>query len=180
MTMRVYRFKVALKYRRGLWRIIEVEGGQTLGDFDRAIREAFNHDTWDHLSEFYLGRVWRSQGLGEIEPGGGGEGALKRIEDLGLLEEDGLEYVYDFGDDIQHVITLEKIMEPEEGAEYPRVVAKNKPRYRYCVECKERGEKTLATWICIDCCGEEGREILLCDSCVDEGHEDHYVDEKLY
>lgn len=177
---RVYRFKVALKYRRGLWRVIEVEGGQTLGDFDHVIREAFDHDTSDHLSEFYLERVWRSQGLGEIEPWGGGEGALRRVESLGLSEGDGLGYVYDFGDDIQHVITLEKILEPEEGAEYPRVVSRNKPRYRYCVECKDHGDKTLATWICIDCWEKEGRKILLCDACLDKGHDAHYVDEMLY
>jgi hypothetical protein len=176
---RVYRFKVALKRRTGLWRSIEIEGRQTLGDFDCAIREAFGHDTWDHLSEFWLGRVWRSEGLGEIEPGGKGEGASKRVEDLGLSEGGGLEYVYDFGDDVQHVITLERILEPEEGAEYPRVVARNKPRYRLCVECKNRGEKNHAKWVCITCC-EEGREILLCDSCADKGHEDHYVVEKLY
>ena len=50
----VYVFKAAFKYRKGVWRRIEIEGGQTLADFDGIMREAFNHDTWDHLSELSL------------------------------------------------------------------------------------------------------------------------------
>lgn len=54
----VYVFKAAFKYRKGVWRRIEIEGGQTLADFDGIMREAFNHDTWDHLSEFYGACTW--------------------------------------------------------------------------------------------------------------------------
>jgi hypothetical protein len=67
----VYRFKVALKHQRRLWRRIEVKGTQTLGDLDRIIRESFKYEMWDHLSEFFRGRTWRSEGLGEIQPGRG-------------------------------------------------------------------------------------------------------------
>ena len=35
----VYRFKVALKLRKRLWRRIEVKGAQTLGELDRIIRD---------------------------------------------------------------------------------------------------------------------------------------------
>jgi len=105
---KVYVFKVALKYRKGLWRRIEIKGDQTLADFDHIIRIAFDHDTWDHLSEFFMGE-WSRGGFGEIDPDGGGSGAEMRIEQLGLSEGDKLGYVYDFGDEIQHIITLEKI-----------------------------------------------------------------------
>ena len=37
---KVYVFKVVLKYRKGLWRLIEIKGNQTLADFDRIIRIA--------------------------------------------------------------------------------------------------------------------------------------------
>jgi len=177
---KVYVFKAALKYRKRLWRRIEIKGHQTLGDFDHIMRETFHHDTWDHLSEFFSGRVWRSEGFGEIEPGGGGSGANKQINQLDLSEGDKIEYVYDFGDDIQHVITLEKIVEPEKEVEYPRVISQNKPRYRYCEVCKEQGKKTLANWICIECSEEEGGEVLLCEDCLMEKHEEHYADEILY
>ena len=176
----VYVFKVALKHRKGLWRRIEIRDDQTLGDFDDAIREAFSHDTWDHLSEFFRGRIWNSEGFGEIEPGGGGSGADKQIGRLGLSEGDKLEYVYDFGDEIQHVVTLEKVVEPEEGVEYPCEVARNKPRYRYCEICKEGGKKTVATWVCIECSEKEGRSVFLCEDCLTREHEEHYAEEIVY
>ncbi len=176
---KVYVFKVALKYRKGIWRRIEIKDDQTLADFDRIIREAFNHDTWDHLSEFFRGQ-WSKGGFGEINPNGEGSGANKRIKQLGLSEGDKLGYVYDFGNEIQHIITLEKIVEAEKGVKYPRVISKNKPRYRYCNRCKEQGKKTIATWICIECSEKEGREVLLCEDCLEKEHEDHYADEILY
>lgn len=181
LARRVYRFKAALKYRQGLWRRIEIRGDQTLGEFDGIMREAFAHDTVDHLSEFYLGtdREWRSRGLGTIYPFGGGEGEEISVGDIGLSASDRLTYVYDFGDDIQHILTLEEIGEPEEGTEYPRVVAQNRPQYEYCTLCAERGKKTVATWICLDCSNKEGRRVVLCDDCLAE-HEDHYVEEILY
>ena len=176
---KAYVFKVALKYRKGLWRRIEIKGDQTLGDFNHIIRDAFNYDTFDHLSEFFRGR-WPRGGLGEINPDGGGSSAKKRINQLSLSEGDKLGYIYDFGDEIQHMVTLEKIVEPEERTEYPRVVSKNKPRYHYCEICKRKGKKTIATWICIECSEEEGREVFLCKDCLEKEHEDHYAEEILY
>lgn len=177
--MEVYTFKVALKYRRGLWRRIEIRGDQTLGDFDGIIREVFNHDTMDHLSEFFEGR-WQHGGLGVIDPFREREGAYIQVKELDLTEGEELGYVYDFGDDIRHVATLERISEPEEGVEYPRLVSINKPRYRYCDSCKKRGKKTVATWVCIKCSDVESRKVVLCEECMEENHEDHPAEEMLY
>jgi hypothetical protein len=176
---KAYVFKVALKYRKGLWRRIEIKGDQTLGDFDHIIRDAFNHDPYDHLSEFFRGE-WPQGGLGEIYPVGGGISAKKQLDQLSLSEGDKLGYVYDFGDEIQHMVTLEKIVEPEKETEYPRVISKNKPRYHYCELCEIKGKKTIATWICIECSEKEGRKVLLCEECLEKEHEDHYADEILY
>jgi hypothetical protein len=41
---------------------------------DHAIRLAFGHDMFDHLSEFFRGR-WSQGGFGEINPDGEGSGA---------------------------------------------------------------------------------------------------------
>jgi len=177
---KIYVFKVALKYRKGLWRRIEIKGNQTLGNFDRIIRKAFKHDLGDHLSEFYSGRVWESEGSGEIDPDGGGSGAKKLINQLHLSEGDTIEYVYDFGDDIQHIITLEKVIEPEGDIKYPRIVSMNKPRYRYCESCKNQGKKTIATWVCIECSIKKGKEVLICEDCLEKDHEYHYAEEKVY
>ncbi len=176
---KVYVFNAALKNRTGIWRRIEIKDDQTLGDLDHIMREAFNHDIEDHLSEFFASNVWRSEGFGEIEPGGDGAGATKKIDELELVEGSTIEYVYDFGNDIQHVIKLEKFVEPVDGAKYPRITSKNKSRNRYCVSCKKIQKKTIATWICVDCTEEEQKQILLCEDCLEEEHEDHYAEELL-
>jgi hypothetical protein len=185
-AQKVYRFKAAFKHRPGLWRRIEIQGGQTLAEFDCILREAFQHDPSDHLSGFWKrtrrgrGKRFREVDLGDINPFGEGSGADLRVAGLGLSPGDQLKYVYDFGDWVEHLITLEEIVEPEEGAEYPRIIARNRPRRRYCVECKAEGRKTVATWICIDCSNAQQREVLLCEECLETRHEDHYADELVY
>lgn len=123
---KIYVLNAALKHIKGISRRIEIKGDQTLGDLDHIMREAFDHDMEDHLSEFFSGEVWKSEGFGEIEPEGNGAGAKKKIDELELAEGSTIEYVYDFGDDIQHVIKLEKVAEPVDGAKYPRIISKNR------------------------------------------------------
>jgi hypothetical protein len=183
---RVYRFKAAFAHRPGLWRRIEIQGKQTLAEFDAVLRAEFQHDFSDHLSGFWkrirraTGRRYREVDLGDINPFGGGRGADLRVAGLGLNPGDELKYVYDFGDWIEHLITLEEIVEPEKGAKYPRTVDRNKPRYAYCEHCRAEGRKTVATWICIDCSNEERRQVLVCEDCLMAWHEDHYAEEVVY
>ena len=40
-----------------------------------------------------------------------------------LKEKDKLVYTYDFGDNWQHEIVVEKILQPEEGVKYPRCIS---------------------------------------------------------
>lgn len=91
-----------------------------------------------------------------------------------------LKYVYDFGDWIEHRLTLESIGEPDEGIDYPHLGEQNKPRYRYCRHCQSEGRKTVATWICIECSNEEKEDVLVCEDCLYAHHEEHYADEILY
>ena len=146
----VYRFQVVLAYRPDLWRCIEIQGRQTLVDLDEILRKAFEHDPLDHLGGFWKwirrgsSRRFREIDLGSIDPFGGGEGADLHVAGLGLNPGDQLKYVYDFGDWIEHFMTLEGIAEPEPGAEYPRIAAQNEPHYRDCGSCKARGRKTRA------------------------------------
>jgi hypothetical protein len=125
-------------------------------------------------------RRYREIDLGSVNPLGEGSGAHQRIAGLGLAPENTLKYVYDFGDWIEHLITLEEIVEPEEGAEYPRIVERNRPRRRYCEECKAKECKTVATWICVECSNREQRQVLVCEDCLMINHEDHYAEEILY
>jgi hypothetical protein len=53
----------------------------------------------------------------------------------------------DFGDDIQHVITLEKIKEAESRVKYPHIIPRNKPKSRHRKEHnKKKSQRTLSTW----------------------------------
>jgi hypothetical protein len=182
----VYCFKVALWHRKRLWRRIEIQGGQTLSQFDNIIRTAFQHDHMDHLSGFWKlvrrgqGRRFREVRLGNINPFGEGEAAGVQVAGLSLAPGDALKYVYDFGDWIEHRLELEAIGEPEEKATYPRITGQNKPRYRYCHVCKDEGRKSHATWVCYTCSNEEQKDLLLCETCLDAHHEDHYLDEIIY
>ena len=118
--------------------------------------------------------------LGNMEPLGGGSGAHLKIAGLGLQVGEKLKYVYDFGDWIEHEIMLEEMGSPQAGAEYPLISGQNRPRRKYCEHCKAEGRKTLATHICICCSDDQQREVLICADCLDERHEDHYVDEMIY
>lgn len=176
---KLYTFKVAFAFRRGYWRRLEIRGDQTLGDLDGAIREAFGHDTFDHLSEFFPRGTWR-EGFGEIYPGGGGSGARVKIDELGLSEGGELRYIYDFGDEVRHILTLETIRGASDDVKYPRVVSRSRPRYRYCEVCEGEGRKTVATWVCVEC-PEERRGVFLCDECCEkEGHDEHNAEEINY
>jgi len=183
---KVYRFKASLWRRAGLWRLIEIQGRQTLADFDDILREAFQHDIFDHLGGFWKrvrrgkGRRFREVDVGSVNPLGEGEGADVAVAGLDLEPGQELKYVYDFGDWIEHRLVLEDIVEAEEGASYPRIVAKNKPRYRSCESCRVQGREKRATWICLDCSRLQQRDVLLCRECLDREHEGHFAEEILY
>lgn len=179
-TLELYTFKVTCKYKTKIWRRIEIPGKQTLGDFDIIIREAFEYDKWDHLSEFFPGRAWACRGFGEIEPGGKSRGTKKKIEEIQLVKGDIIEYIYDFGDDLGHKIKLEKISVVEKSEDWPRVIGRNKPKYQFCEECMKEDRKTVATWICLECSDKEQRDVLLCEDCLMKKHEEHYAEKILY
>jgi hypothetical protein len=64
---------------------------------------------------------------------------------------------------------------------YPREEARNKPKNKYCGNCKEQGKQTVATCICITCAEEQGQEVMLCEDCMGlEQHEEHYRQELVY
>ena len=185
----IYHFRAAFKYRPSTWRDIEIQGEQTLGDLDRELRMSFNHDTSDHLSGFWKlvarggekQKRYREVVIGNINPFEGGEAAGVTVANLGLQVEDRLKYVYDFGDWIEHTLTLNAVGDPQPGVKYPREVARNKPRHKYCMNCKEQGKQTVAAWICITCSEEQGQEVVLCEECMElEQHEEHYSEELVY
>jgi hypothetical protein len=182
----VYCFTAALWHRPQLWRRLEIQGGQTLADFDAILREAFRHDTSDHLGGFWrlvrrgTAQRFREIDLGDIDPFGGGSGADRHLAGLGLQPGDALKYVYDFGDWIEHRLTLEEVAALETGATYPRIVAQNEPQYQYCQACQGKRRKSRATWVCIECSNARQQDVLVCEKCLIKDHEDHYAEEIIY
>lgn len=182
----VYRFKAALWHRPKLWRRIEIQGQQTLGELDGILRGAFEHDRFDHLGGFWKcvrrgqTKRFRDVDLGTVTPFGEGSGAEAPLAGLGLEPGQQLKYVYDFGDWIEHKLTLEAIAEPEADAAYPRITDQNKPDYQDCQSCAAQGRTTIATWICLQCSDEQQQEVLVCEECLSRDHEDHYADKILY
>jgi hypothetical protein len=193
----VCRFKAHLVGRPKIWREIEIQGKQTLSDLDVALRGAFNHDEYDHMGGFWKlipradqaktmskrssGRAARTRevAIGDVEPMGGGDGANIKVAELGLAVGEQLKYVYDFGDWIEHQLTLQAIEAPQSNVTYPREVARNEPKYAFCVECQKKGKQQIAKWICLQCTTGSEQEILLCEKCVNK-HDGHYLEEILY
>lgn len=105
---RTYRFGIWPTRRKYKSRTIEIRGDRRLKDFDKKIREVFDLDTADHISEFFLaiGRGWDSWGLGPIYPDGTGKGAEIVVGDLKLPEGDRMSYLHDWGRKNRFILTL--------------------------------------------------------------------------
>lgn len=140
MADSVHVFKVALAGRKSIWRRIALRGNQTLDDLHEAIYKAF--DRWDeHMYSFYFPK-----------PGRKGRAAIRDAEEythpyaaanpfpfddkqvtdaskvkvsaLGLRANRKFLYLFDFGDDWWHEITVEQTDAPEEKGRYPRIIEK--------------------------------------------------------
>lgn len=132
---KVYRFSACAK-RTLRTCIIEILGKHTLGDFDAVMRRAFHLDTSDHLSEFTL-VISRGKGkrphrteYGELNPFEDTPARQVHLAGLGLEVGAKLEYVYDFGDWLEHTLILESIGELDPAAKYPRVLPAPQPSRR--------------------------------------------------
>jgi hypothetical protein len=131
----MYRFKASAYGKRE--RIIEIQGKHTLADWDNILREAFDLDRLDHLSESTRIIPWgkrkkpHEMRYGELNPFERTPAAKVRVAGLGLEVGAQFVYVYDFGDWIEHRLTLEDIHAPDRADKYPRIVAatKHSPRH---------------------------------------------------
>jgi hypothetical protein len=136
---KVYIFKVALTDAKRIWRRIAIRGDQTLDKFHRTIFEAF--DRFDpHLYSFYFpkpgirGRErlrnateYTHPYVLEERPFDDRElhnAATTKIEELNLEKGQSFDYLFDFGDSWEHVITVEETDSKVERGRYPRILEK--------------------------------------------------------
>ncbi len=114
----IYQLKVTLRESKPpIWRRLEVPGNTSLAKLHDILQIAMGW-TNSHLHQFEVNKQFYS------DPTFGLEDTLseKRITlaDLGLQSKMRFSYEYDMGDDWQHDILVEKIVDPEPGVRYPR------------------------------------------------------------
>lgn len=132
----LFRFQVKLDWRPTTWRRIEMSGDQTLHNLHQAIQAAFGWDD-DHLYSFFLsGKAWDSKTEYTRVPADRGERRASefRLAWLPLKPRQQFLYLFDFGDELRHVVKVEAIVQGgvEAGVIYPRVTARegeNEPQY---------------------------------------------------
>ena len=116
----VFSLKVTLRGARPpIWRRILAPAGMTLADLHDAIQAAMGWDN-SHLHVFDV--AGRSYGDRASVDDVADENRLT----LGGVHKSGVDrflYTYDFGDDWEHVVAIEKTVPAAEGTTYPRCVA---------------------------------------------------------
>lgn len=136
----VYNFKVALFYEKSIYRNIEILGSQTLEDFHNVIFRAF--DRFDeHLYSFYITRktvknIRKIVNSDEYTLPDGFDDDLffpgkkkgnvqkTKIAFLKLKEKDKLYYLFDFGDEWWHEITLLSTYDTKDTKGFPKISEK--------------------------------------------------------
>ena len=120
----VYQFKITLKgIKLPIWRRIQVPETYTFLELHLAIQNAMSW-TVCHLHEFELvnPETGLKQFIGTQNEDFGDEvlpESNKKIADYFSMENQSAVYTYDFGDNWEHKIHLEKIVPREKGVKYP-------------------------------------------------------------
>lgn len=125
----IYQIKVTLKNSKlPIWRRIEVRSDATLGELHAIIQMAMGW-TNSHLHHFIVGKSPNLRFIGAPAPYEVDDMTDEENEDhvaLGQVlsaAKSKMTYEYDFGDSWEHEVVLEKIVEAEAGAHYPRCAA---------------------------------------------------------
>ncbi|MBF0561682.1 MAG: plasmid pRiA4b ORF-3 family protein [Alphaproteobacteria bacterium] len=116
----IVKLKVALReIKPPIWRRLLMPGQMTLGDLHEAVQAAMGWGN-SHLHVFEI------NGAQYGNPAAGEDVAPESRVRLDKLVQDGVKkfsYCYDFGDDWDHVVTIEGTMPAVEGTRYPTCVA---------------------------------------------------------
>jgi len=115
----IYQLKITLKsIRPPIWRRVLVDSDITLQHLDSIVQAAMG---WygGHLHIWTIGDFDYGQPHKEYGDNILNEKNVKLSKVLGGQEKVKFYYTYDFGDDWQHEIVLEKILPPEADIKYP-------------------------------------------------------------
>ena len=135
-THYIHRFKVSLRDKPDIWRIIDIKGNQMLSSLHKAIFKAFDRFE-EHQYSFFLSNqpydmenAYHSRGLDAAETG---KLATRiRIDSIALYGGPKFLYLFDYGDEWWHEVELINVTERVTRASYPKVVkkqGKSPPQY---------------------------------------------------
>lgn len=131
MPKNIYQFKIILKdLRPPVWRRIQVPEDYSLYDLQVAIQDSFPWSGY-HLHQFSSVTLREAERKFYGLPDPDNDDWRKIILEWGVKIRDvfqingnkALNYDYDFGDNWQHRVELEKILQTEAGVKYPRCLA---------------------------------------------------------
>jgi hypothetical protein len=113
----VYQLKVGLRGAKPpIWRRLEVPADISLAQLHEAVQVAFDwDDSHMHVFETPSGDF----GLADAELGHRAEAPVT-LEQVAPGVRSKIRYTYDFGDDWEHEILVEKVLDRDETASYPR------------------------------------------------------------
>ena len=123
----IFQFKIQISgiSKPTVWRRIQVNAETSFHDFHEIIQDAFGWTT-THLyffSEKGYQSAFQIQEIDHFDYDGDGSDNAKEVflNEIFKKEKQTYRYIYDFGDDWNHKITLEKIMDGE--IEFPNSLA---------------------------------------------------------
>ena len=159
MVNEIYQFKIVLnRSKPPIWRRIQVPETYTFWDLHVAIQDSFGWDDY-HLHKFEIvsPKLDRIVNIGLPDDEFGEEiltEQKEKIMDYFSRDNNSSRYTYDFGDNWEHIITLEKILPQKKEETYP-----------ICVKGKRACPPE-------DCGGMWGYEEFL-EAMLDPEHEEH-------
>jgi hypothetical protein len=120
-TDQIYQFKITLDgIRPPIWRRFQVLASNSLLDLHETIQAVMGW-TDSHLHEFVIkGKRYSDLENFEFDDINLEEEMEYRLFEVVSTQGEAIKYQYDFGDSWEHTLVLEKILEAEEGAKYPR------------------------------------------------------------
>jgi hypothetical protein len=153
MPQPIILLKVALVGRKSIWRKIALPANKTLDDLHEFIYDAFDRDD-EHLYSFYFpppGAKFNYRKIrdyleythpyaldGDFCESEAEDAARAKLSSLGLKPKQKFYYLFDFGDEWWHEISVEEIDAARvKGQKYPGIVekkGKSPPQYPDCDE----------------------------------------------
>ena len=116
---KIYQLHILLKHSKPkIWRRFLVTEDTSLGKLHKIIQEVMGWEDY-HLHAFEIGET--QFGVIDEEGDNDFEDEKKvKLADLRLAEKQKFEYVYDFGDNWEHEIKVEKILPFDSSVKYPK------------------------------------------------------------